>query len=368
MAEQIDAIFAFHVTGSFGSSANLEEQQHRVAELYRSLLSEEAEELARLAIEGTDPATAEESDMILLCLACLCPGSLNGFHDMLVEQGFFYPAVLYHGAAQEIGRRLLELLPGENTDHLLCALAWVGGEVVETAFRGWREHPPEWVDRLHIPPHRYSLQASWELSAEGARRDLFTPTCRPLVLPGEQPDPENSVRVVCDHDGTCGWCGRTLTTLLDLDLTSYELPLVSPFTGRLRIATCEVCSCYGTVFTKVGVDGSSVWHDSNRKPDHLPDPNEEWVKLPRGCLVLGALTRSPMESANWLTPGVRFSQIGGHPTWVQDAGHPDCPTCRRPMPFICQLSNEDYEEYAQGIYYLFACGRCGVAATNYQQS
>jgi hypothetical protein len=38
------------------------------------------------------------------------------------------------------------------------------------------------------------------------------------------------------------------------------------------------------------------------------------------------------------------------------------------MPFIGQMSNEDYEKYGEGIYYLFACGRCGVSATNYQQS
>jgi hypothetical protein len=368
MNERTTAILAFHATKSFGSKANLERQQQRVAELYRSLQPEEATELIRFVIQGTHPTAADESDMILRFLACLRPGSLDGHHKALIEKGVLNPPVIYHGAGQAIARRLVDLMPGEKTDHLLCALAWVGGEVVETAFRTWRDQPPEWVDDLHIPPDRYSFQAGWALSADGRRRDLITPKCHTLVPPHDQPSDAKGVRVVDDHEGTCGWCGRNLATLLDLDLKSFQLPLVSPSRGRLRIATCEVCSCSATVFTKVGEDGSSAWHESNPRPDYLPDPSEEWNRLPRGCLVLGSQTRPPVESADWLVPGVRFSQIGGHPTWVQDAEYPACPGCQQPMPFIGQLSNEDYEDYGEGIYYLFACGRCGVAATSYQQS
>jgi hypothetical protein len=368
MNERVTAILAFHATKSFGSKANLERQQQVVAELYRSLEPDETAELIRLVIEGTEPATSAESDTILRCLACLRAGSLVGHHEALVEKGIFYPAVMYHGADQEVARRLIGLMPGENTDHLLCALSWIGGEVVEMAFRAWRYEPPDWADDLQLPADQYSRQAGWTLAADGCRRDLISPTCHPLVTPHEQPGKAMGVRVVDDHEGTCGWCGRQLTTLLDLDLNSYPIPLVSPFQGRLRIATCEVCSCYGPVFTKIGEDGSSAWHDSNRRPDYLSHPSEEWVKLPRGCLAVGSQTRHPLESADWLVPGVRFSQIGGHPTWVQDAEHPECPGCQQPMLFIGQLSNEDYQQYAEGIYYLFVCGRCGVAATGYQQS
>jgi hypothetical protein len=37
------------------------------------------------------------------------------------------------------------------------------------------------------------------------------------------------------------------------------------------------------------------------------------------------------------------------------------------MPFVGQLSNEVCDD-GEGIYYVFACGQCGVSATNYQQS
>lgn len=52
-----------------------------------------------------------------------------------------------------------------------------------------------------------------------------------------------------------------------------------------------------------------------------------------------------------------YSQIGELPT-----------ECSRPMFFLGQLSNEDFIDHAEGIYYPFLCTPCGVAATGYQQS
>jgi hypothetical protein len=141
MNERVAAILAFHATKSFGSRANLEREQRRVAELYRSLEPEESAELVRIVVRGTDPTVADESDAILRCLGCLRPGSLDGHHESLIEKGIFYPPVIYHGAGQEVARRLVSLMPGENSNHLLCDLAWVGGEAVETAYRTWRDHP-----------------------------------------------------------------------------------------------------------------------------------------------------------------------------------------------------------------------------------
>jgi hypothetical protein len=368
MGERIDAILAFHSTKSFGTKANLEGQEKRVADLYRSLETEEAAKLARLAIDRTDPRSSGESDAILRCLACLRSDSLIGHHEALVNHGVFSPPMLYRGAGNGIARRLLDLMPTDDSNHLLCALAWIGGEVVEEAFHQWREYPPTWVDRLPIPPHRYSLQAGWQLTPDARRRDLIVPICHPLLPPGGDRSQFGAVRVVQDHEGTCGWCGRTLTTLIDLDLASIEAPHLEPIHGCLRIATCEVCSCYGTVYTRVGPDGTSVWHESNRRPGYLPDSTAEWYKLPRGCLVLGTEALNWLESSDWLIPGIQFSQLGGHPTWIQDAEYPECPGCGSPMPFVAQLSNEDHEQYGEGIYYMFACGECGVAATEYQQS
>jgi hypothetical protein len=275
--------------------------------------------------------------------------------------------VIYHGAYPATAAKIVKLLPGGDTNNRLKALAWAGGVVVRDVFHRWRADPPGWADHLFVPPHRYAAAAGWELTPEGDRRDLFVRGCRPLVKPDEGPR-TGVAQVVGDHEGECGWCGHRMTTLLDLSLSSSELDFLGLGGRRLRIATCHVCSCFGVVLTKIDLDGGSTWHVANRKPDYLPDPSAECPLLPTGGLVLGGEPRPWHESADWLVGGVRFSQIGGFPTWIQEARYPDCPECERAMPFIAQLANEDIEEYGEGIYYLFACTDCGVAATGYQQS
>lgn len=367
MSTSVAMLKEFHGTRHFGNRENLLRQQAKAADLYRTLTAEEVDQLARFAIGGSENDTAVPRQEILLWLACLRPGSLVAFHDILVDHGRYYPAVIYHDAGSATAARVVNLLPGEDANNMLKALAWIGDAVVQDAFRRWRADPPGWADHLFVPPHRYAAEAAWELTPEGDRRDLFVRGCRPLVKPVE--DPRTGVaQVVSDHEGACGWCGHRMTTLLDLNLSSSELGFLGLGGHRLRIATCLVCSCFGNLLTKIDLDGGSTWHAANRRPDYLPAPSAEWPLLPTGCLVLGGEERHWLESADWLVGGVRFSQIGGLPTWIQEARYPDCPECGRAMPFIAQLSNEDIEEYGEGIYYMFACTDCGVAATSYQQS
>jgi hypothetical protein len=368
VSDRVTAIRQFHETRSFGTPENLRRQQERAAVLYRSLELEEARGLALLTLDAFEPGKTGITDEILRCLACLRPGSLDGFHHALLDRGILYPPVVWHGAGADVASRIVGMLPGEVTNHLLLTLAWIGDEVVQDAFRRWRNEPPEWVTRLRLSPHQYAEEAGWELTEKGTRRDLFAYRCHPLAGPEGQAADAGIARVVTEHEGACRWCGRALTTLLDLDLTSPSLsPLI--YDGRrLRIAACDVCSCYGTVFTAVGPDGESSWHEGNRQPAYLPRDAADWPRMPQGRLVLGKEPRHWLESADWLVPGVCFSQVGGHPTWVQDADYPRCPECGRAMQFVAQVSNEDIDENSEGIYYTFACRGCGVAAVNYQQS
>lgn len=368
MSDRVTAIRQFHETRSFGTAENLRRQQERAAALYRSLDHEEARGLVHLALDAFEPGKTGVTDEILRCLACLRLGSLNASHHALLDRGISYPPVVWHGAGADVASRIVGMLTGEHTNHLLLALAWIGDEVVQDAFHRWRDDPPEWVARLHVPPHRYAEEAGWELTDEGYRRDLFARWCHPLVGPEDRAADGGIARVVAGHDEACRWCGRAMTTLLDLDLNSQSLTLLGHDGRRLRIAACDVCCCYGTVFTSVGPDGESSWHGGNRRPDHLPDDSADWPRMPQGRLMLGKEPRHWLEAADWLVPGVRFSQVGGHPTWVQDADYPRCPECGRAMPFVAQVSNEDIDENSEGIYYTFACGGCGVAAVNYQQT
>ena len=368
MSDRVERLVEFHGTRNFGGQENLLRQQVMAAGLYRSLDAEEARELARFAIDCCVPGKPGAAEEVLLCLACLSPGGLDAWHGALVDRRVFSPAVIYHGAGSEIAERVVRLLPGEDTNHMLLALAWIGDDVVRDSFRRWRDDPPDWAVRLYVRPHRYAEEAGWELTPDGLRRDLFARGCHPLVRPGEEQAEAGIARVVDDHEGSCRWCDRRMTTLLDLDPTAPGTASLGMPGRRIRIATCEVCTCLGTIFTRLGPDGTSTWHEANRRPDHTPERTEDWGILPRGCLLFGGRPRPWLESASSSVPGVRFSQVGGHPTWIQDAEYPRCPDCGRAMPFVAQLSNADYQEYGEGIYYLFACPDCGVAATGYQQS
>jgi hypothetical protein len=105
------------------------------------------------------------------------------------------------------------------------------------------------------------------------------------------------------------------------------------------------------------------------KPSYLPSDSSEWDAFPESPLVLTKRTRHFLEGAKWsILPGVAFSQVGGLPTWIQDAEYPTCPDCSQKMPFIGQISNEDFMEYGEGIYYAFRCPQCNVSATCYQQT
>ncbi len=368
MTERVAAILGLLAHKHSGSRFDYRRHMRnmrQLADLYRGLTPREVADLTRLVLDGTHPTAKEEGIWILCHLACLCPGSLVPFHEALVDQRIYWPCVIYHGADPRIARKLIRRLPGgDQLNHLLMALAWSGGEVVERAFGKWRASPPRWVGKLCCPPHRYAHLAGWELDADGRRRDLVSTTCHPLLPRGRRETFVRNARVLTDHEGSCPWCGLRLTTFLDLpggrDLT--------PFPGRVCITACEFCSFFGTVFMKIGADGTSTWHGANEKSPHRREREKEFSVLPRGCLRLAARIRNPLESADDLSVKVQFSQVGGYPAWIQDSEYPACPDCRRTMPFLSQVIPEECETGREGTYYLFGCARCGVTATNYQQT
>lgn len=373
MTERIAALMRFHRGATRQAGAEPIPNQDEAADLYRALDAHEVRELAGLAIAALDSGDRSGSREILRCLACLRPGSLDGLHESLIDRGIFYPPVIWHGAGSEIAAQIIDLMPRRAADrlslnHMLLASAWIGDGLVQDAFRRWQDDPPGWAATLHVPPYRYAEEAGWELTTEGTRRHLFRRPCHPLVVPNDSTAVAGIASIIADHEGACGWCRRPLTTLLDLDLASLALAFLGLRGRRLRIATCDVCSCFAPVFTHVDPDGGSTWHDGSPTPDFLPRDAPLSPRMPQGRLVFGSTSRPWLEAANWLVPGVRFSQIGGHPTWVQDARYPRCPECGQTMPFVAQVSNEDIEEYGEGIYYAFACLGCGVAAVGYQQS
>lgn len=366
MTNPVETVLAFHETRSFGTRENLIARQREARSAYRTLTSDEQTTLVETALAALGHTKLQLAGL-LCCLACFQPGSLTSFHEELVQRRLLYPGVIYHGAGDKTATRLLALVEDDEHRNLaLLALTWVGNEAVQRAFAQWREQPPRWAASLQVPPERYTHEAGWELTPGGARRDLFHESVFPLVCATEGLAREGSVRTGVPGDTACPWCGRRLTALLGFDNVGAVLP--NHGVGPVLVLTCDVCTCFGTVFARRDHTGLTVWHEANTKPAYLPVDSSDWNPFPDSPLVFSGGTRHFLEAANWsMLPDVEFSQVGGLATWIQNAEYPLCPGCSRTMPFLGQISNEDFME-SEGIYYAFHCMTCGVTATSYQQT
>ena len=340
---------------------------------YRDLSLPQARELAHRAIglEGR-----EQAEEILLCLACMVPGSLDGIHGELLHREWFYPPVLFRGADPDTRDRLFELLDSHGEpdsvprNHWLLDLAWIGDEGVQGHFHAWRSNPPCWRPYLHIPPENYAHEAGWELAGDGRRRDLFHRECYVLEA-GDVP------ATGADAD-SCLWCRLPMVTLFDLDLRDPRLEFLGIPGEKLRLGTCNHCVIFTTLFLEIDTRGRYQWSNYNLRPTgkpfyDLPAVKDQEPWLPRGAeltrlSVVGEPRRSPFETeqfvASWLELSV--SQVGGHPMWIQDAEYPRCPGCQETMKFVGQ--HQDRANSSDQILYAFLCPPCKLAATVHQSS
>ena len=338
-----------------------------IQDLYRNLTPAHAQELARHAIELLDRQEERQARDILIHLACLAPEGLAESHRALLERQLLDPGILFRNAGAETREQLIDAVPGANlldTNLLLLALVWIGDEHVQEVLQTWQDDESDWVSSLYVPPAAYAQEAGWELTLNGQRRDLFFHQCYPLIEDeGEEP---GTARILPAQD-RCQWCGRDLVTLLDLDLADARLAFLDLHGSRLRIATCESCACFGPVYTGVDGAGGARWSEHNTRPAYLPENTASWGAWKQAHLVLGREPRGPFDAAYYAV-SVPFSQVGGHPTWLQDASYPTCPSCDRLMPALGQVAAEDIDEYGEGIYYAFLCTTCSIACTLYQQT
>jgi hypothetical protein len=356
--DNVRALLAYHATTHFGTRENALFQSQQARLRYLALTTDEQEELAQHVI-GEIENGADRLEKVLCCLACFQPGSLARFHLRLLELRVLYPGVIYHGATTDIGHNMISICEqGGYRNHALVALAWIGNETARAAFAEWRDNPPTWASELYVPPHQYSEQAGWVLTSDRKRRDLFHPVAFPLIPAAGR----DGVKVGVPVGDTCKRCGNTLTGLIEFNAIERFLPTQG--TGQVRIVTCHRCSCFGPLFFILGPDGRVIWQSANEAPVY-----PEWEPFPEFPLTVAGFTRHFLEAASWLfVPGISFSQIGGLPSWIQDAKYPTCPECTEKMPFIGQISNEDFIEYGEGIFYAFRCPRCNNSATMYQQT
>jgi len=329
--------------------------------LYAGLTPAEAARLVDAGVQAFVAGNHDLAEAIARWLVCVTTHPVNALLEAFVAQQHYHPSIAFARAGPAIRDQLLQRIhePDAPYNALLVVLAWIGDDQVVDQFAAWRDHPPPWAGTLYVPPEDYACEAGWELLPGPQRHDLVAPVAYALVPRTD--GAASPVTVVQDTPEVCGWCAQPLIALFTLDGT--VLTWLAMNATVVRILTCASCTCYGVIYTAADAT-QSAWHPANQRPSFLPA--DAGSPLPTDRLVLADQPRPPMYAADWFLP-IQFSQVGGHPTWIDDAWYPPCPGCVRRMPFVAQLALEDIES-GDGIYYAFLCRTCLIAATTYQQS
>jgi hypothetical protein len=279
--------------------------------LYQQLTADQAQLMADYATERFASGEYEHAQEICLCLAAFTQANLDAYLREWISYDDLdaYSPLPFHRAPADVRDTLLERVEddAENRNCILQCLAWIGDDVVVERFAYWRNNPPLWRSSLYIAPEEYAHEAGWELTAEGQRRNLYFPHCFHLEM--KSTGCCEALRVVDERSDTCPNCALPLTNLFDVDLKATGLS----DKGRFRVVTCECCTAYSTIFGYIDSRGNA---HLSAPPAWLPDDVSEWRRLPVNSMRQGNL-RSPLFAADPFLP-VSFSQLGGHPTWIQD--------------------------------------------------
>lgn len=336
-------------------------------ELYKKLSADECRYMADYAEDLFDSGYEDDAQEIALCLAAFTRANLDNFLRLVINEEELELAspLPFHRAPPDVRDALLQKVEtdAENRDGILCALAWIGDEVVVERFNRWRQEPPSWSASLYVLPHHYAHQAGWELAENGSRRDLYFSQCTHLVK--QAPKQLAVFRAVTEYGENCPHCSLPLINLFEVAPGAVGLN-ADCWPEKIRILICQCCTVYDTVFATLDPQGQPRWFEKNAISALAVKNSADWITLPLDILHPGE-TRLPLFAADPNLP-TTFSQLGGHPAWVQDAEYPKCPTCAQTMMFLAQISYEDIEEYADGMLYGFICPTCRTTATSYQQT
>lgn len=341
-------------------------------QIYIALSEQEADNMLKYAIELLAINNESEAEEILLSLVCYRNKNIANALPELMERSLFHYPLVFKDAPPDIQQLLLERVKWDqdNRNHLLLVLGWIGNAMVIEQFRQWRKQPPIWTEQLYVTPETYALEGGWELSREGKRRDLINHVCYAIRQTDQQIEDFNEeqyAHFLETSHSTCPWCHRKLTKLMDVATSHPSLHYLNMH-KNLQVITCDLCGSFSTIYMELDNDGVPVWSRYNQKPAYLPDiddVNSSIEIIPR--LALAHEPQSPYYAALW-TMSQLNSQIGGYPSWVQDPTYPLCPCCEQRMRFIGQIDYADFDEYAEGIFYMFVCPKDNITATIYQQS
>lgn len=378
----VEILKLMHTHKNYDPLKNYIKYEKSMEEVYNLLSKEELERLKSYALGLIKNDELELAQDILTRVVCYRNEDVGACLRALIAKGECYPEVIFKYAPNDVRDYLINQINNDsetlNLNHILLALAWIGDEKVVELFSNWKNNPPKWRDKLYIAPEEYSLEAGWEITQAGKRRNLFYEDCYKIENYDDDDNTDSKNNIDSKTEPViflkpkaekCEWCGKNLTNIFSFDLKNQVCSFIDLNEGldSLDIMTCIFCNCYGYIYSEFDTSGKSKWSDSNIIPQYLYENEDDEFEFPKKTFVISKEKRNPYHSASQFLE-TTFSQIGGCPTWIQDAEYPKCPKCSKYMKFIAQFDWEDVENYGEGIYYAFICSDCNTVATHYQQS
>lgn len=323
----------------------------KTADVYRELLQSDADRLV-------ERVGSELLETVASHLACFGEVNLTKCQLRLLDADEPYPHHVFRGAADPVVQRLIasaERREGWGSRHALFALAWTRSDAAVAALRRWADESPRRRERVRQATH----EAGFEI-VDCRIRELTSSARAFRMVPRDDPNADERTLslFVPDPSGrTCPHCDGPATRLLDVQpeqAAALGLPQFVP--------TCLLCVPYtGHLFVKH--DAGEAWNWIATAPDRVTH-DQDWGFSPTHVVLV---PRRPWEAVDWcIADGM--SQVGGHPSWINQPDPPACPSCTRAMPFVAQVAPEDFLELTEGAFHVHHCIGCAVVAVGYQQS
>jgi hypothetical protein len=265
---------------------------------------------------------------------------------------------LFRAAGPQTEAELLAMLEKRDRPELvMSALAWIDREEITSRFAHWKRE--ETIALLDL----YMFNAGWELDANYQRRWLFTRSCFGLKAASNQIESADlSSSVSSSNNEKCRWCDRPLYSLSDFPTIYLEKLFDLASTVRsLSIPFCMYCTLFEPVpmSLKSGSDGKIDFSPRIAAGKRIEQPS---YKLePSGGTLHLEIAGSMRDCYSAVDSGRSYnlSQVGGFPTWPQDANYPHCVECGQTMLFFMQVESMDFPvlQY-EGVYHFFVCQTC----------
>ena len=275
----------------------------------------------------------------------------------VTKQGEYYPFEIYKNAPSDVRDELINSLNGaENivkTNHILCALAWQGDEVVRELFFKLYKAPKPWKAKLHVDIDGYAQVAGWSFDESGKRRSLVFDRC--FVCQPSQ-SAEASVKFKTANDEKCKFCnGEMLELIIKKEsLKRFGLELKND-------AVLKFCpTCVGLVQYFCQNDGKSVQTEVVGEGE-----SEDYVRDAVAVLDGQNFELASEVCAHYSHMIDSEILLGGYPQWLQDSEHLACPKCGKTMKYLAQIPFGALAD-VEGTIYMQICDECEVVGANFQ--